>query len=33
MGILKNFEGDVHDNENVNTISNIDQLANTNHFR
>ncbi len=33
MGILKNFEGDGHENEHVNSLSNIDPLTNTDHFR
>ena len=33
MGILKNFEGDGHENEHVNSVSHIDPLINTNHFR
>ncbi len=33
MGILKNFEGDVQDNEPINSLSNIDPLINTDHFR
>ncbi|CAF2506805.1 unnamed protein product [Rotaria sp. Silwood2] len=32
MGILKNFEGDGHENEHVNAISHIDTLVNTNHL-
>jgi hypothetical protein len=32
MGILKNFEGDGHENEHVNSLSNIAPLTNTDHF-
>jgi hypothetical protein len=32
MGILKNFDGEGHENEHVNFIANIDPLINTNHF-
>ncbi len=33
MGILKNFDGEGHETEHTNLISNIDPLINTNHFR
>ncbi|CAF0830465.1 unnamed protein product [Adineta ricciae] len=32
MGILKNFEGDIHDNENVNSVAQIDSLLQPHHF-
>lgn len=33
MGILKNFEGDGHDNEHINSLTQIDPLINAHEFR